>query len=39
MNLFLDYQKKIFNNLKSLEKKKVIKIPPNLKKLPKKNII
>ena len=32
MNLFLDYQKKIFNNLKSLEKKKVIKIPPNLKK-------
>ena len=31
MNLFLDYQKKIFNSLKSLEKKKIIQIPSNLK--------
>ena len=31
MNLFFDYQKKIFNSLKILEKKKVIKIPQNLK--------
>ena len=30
MNLFLDYQKKIFKNLKNLEKKKIIKIPPQL---------
>ena len=32
MNLFLDYQKKIFNSLKNLEKKKLIKIPSQLKK-------
>jgi len=31
MNLFLDYQKKIFNSLKNLEKKKLIQIPPQLK--------
>ena len=31
MNLFLDYQKKIFNSLKILEKKKIIKIPPSIK--------
>ena len=31
MNLFLDYQKKIFNSLKKLEKKKLIKIPLQLK--------
>jgi len=31
MNLFLDYQIKIFNSLKSLEKKKIIKTSPNLK--------
>ena len=41
MNLFLDYQKKIFKNLKSLEKKKIIKIPKKLKsitvELPPKN--
>jgi len=40
MNLFLDYQKKIFNCLKNLEKKKLIKIPsqPNLTvELPPKN--
>ena len=41
MNLFLDYQKKIFNSLKSLEKKKIIKIPPSIKnftvELPPKN--
>tara|TARA_Y100000590_G_scaffold161257_1_gene184886 strand:+ start:4899 stop:6623 length:1725 start_codon:yes stop_codon:yes gene_type:complete len=30
MNLFLDYQKKIFKILKKLEKKKLIQIPPNL---------
>ena len=30
MNLFLDYQKKILNCLKSLEKKKLIQIPPQL---------
>jgi len=41
MNLFSEYQKKIFNCLKSLEKKKLIKIPPKLKsvtvELPPKN--
>ena len=41
MNLFLDYQKKIFNNIKSLEKKKLIQISPQLKRftveLPPKN--
>ena len=31
MNLFLDYQKKIFNSLKNLEKKKLIQIPARLK--------
>ena len=33
MNLLLDYQKKIFNSLKSLEKKKIIKISSKLKSL------
>ena len=33
MNLFLDYQKKIFNSLKRLEKNKIIKIPPRLRNL------
>ena len=41
MNLFLDYQKKIFNSLKSLEKKKLIHTPLQLKsftvELPPKN--
>ena len=41
MNLFSDYQKRIFNSLKSLEKKKIIKIPPSIKnftvELPPKN--
>jgi len=41
MNLFLDYQKKIFKSLKSFEKKKKIKIPKKLKsfaiELPPKN--
>jgi len=41
MNLFLDYQKKIFKSLKSLEKKGKVKIPKNLKsfavELPPKN--
>ena len=32
MNLFLEYQKKILNSLKSLEKKKIIQIPSKLKK-------
>ena len=31
MNLFLDYQRKIFNSLKNLEKKKLIHIPSHLK--------
>ncbi len=31
MNLFLDYQKKIFKSLKYLEKKKIIQIPSKLK--------
>ena len=31
MNLFLDYQKKIFNSMKGLEKKKIIKIPSKIK--------
>ena len=41
MNLFSDYQKKIFKSLKNLEKKKIIKIPAKLKNLltnPKKYI-
>ena len=33
MNLFLDYQKKIFNSLKVLSKKKIINIPSNLKNI------
>ena len=41
MNLFSDYQKKIFKCLKSLEKDRLIKIPNNLKnftvELPPKN--
>ena len=40
MNLFLDYQKKIFNCLKNLEKKKLIQIPSQLNltvELPPKN--
>ena len=40
MNLFLDYQKKIFNNLKNLGKKKLIQIPSQLNltvELPPKN--
>ena len=41
MNLFLDYQKKIFNSLKNLEKKKLIQIPSHIKnftvELPPKN--
>ena len=41
MNLFLDYQVKIFKNLKVLEKKEIIKIPPKVKnitvELPPKN--
>jgi len=32
MNLLLHYQKKIFNSLKDLEKKKLIKISPQLKR-------
>ena len=41
MNLFLDYQKKIFNSLKILKRKNTIKIPPQIKsftvELPPKN--
>ena len=41
MNIFLEYQKKIFNALKDLEKKKKIKIPSKVKnftvELPPKN--
>ena len=40
MNLFLDYQKKILNNLKNLGKKKLIQIPSQLNltvELPPKN--
>ena len=41
MNIFSDYQKKIFNSLKELEKKKKIKIPNKIKniilELPPKN--
>ena len=41
MNLFLEYQKKIFNSLKNLEKKKLIQIPSRIKnftvELPPKN--
>ena len=42
MNLFTDYQKKIFNILKNLEKKKIIQIPSKLKsfsvELPPRNL-
>ena len=31
MNLFFDYQKKIFKSFKLLEKKSIIKIPSNIK--------
>ena len=31
MNLFLEYQKKIFVSLKNLEKKKIIKIPSKIR--------
>ena len=31
MNLFSDYQRKIFKSIKSLEKKGIIKIPSKLK--------
>ena len=41
MNLFLDYQKKIYIVLKKLDKKKILKIPPNIQNitidLPPKN--
>ena len=41
MNLFSNYQEKIFNSLKILEKRKIIHIPTNLKsftvELPPKN--
>ena len=40
MNLFTEYQKKIFNCLKKLEKKKILKIPSNLNftvEIPPKN--
>ena len=41
MNLFLDYQKKIFEYLKLLEKENIINIPSNIKgitaELPPKN--
>ena len=41
MNLFSDYQEKIFNSLKILEKKKIIQIPSKLEsitiELPPKN--
>ena len=33
MNLFLDYQKKIFVLLKNLNKKKILKIPENFKNI------
>ena len=33
MNLFLEYQKKIFNILKKIEKKKIIDLPNNFKSL------
>ena len=33
MNLYLDYQKKISDCLKDLKKKKIIKLPDNLKSL------
>ena len=33
MNLFLDYQEKIFSSLKVLSKKKIINIPANLKNI------
>ena len=33
MNLFSDYQKKIFNSLQKLEKRKLIKIPKKIKSL------
>ena len=31
MNLFLDYQEKIFVSLKNLEKKKIIRIPSKIR--------
>ena len=31
MNLFLDYQEKIFSSLKNLNKKKIIQMPSNIK--------
>ena len=41
MNLFSEYQRKIFISVKNLEKKKIVKIPPTLKnftvELPPKN--
>ena len=41
MNLFLDYQEKIFSSLKNLNKKKIIQMPSNIKnvtvELPPKN--
>ena len=41
MNLFIEYQKKIFKSIKELEKKGLIKVPSNLKsftvELPPKN--
>ena len=41
MNIFLDYQDKIFISLKKLEKKKLIRIPKKLRgltvELPPKN--
>ena len=33
MNLFLDYQKKIFVFLKNLNKKKILRIPENFKNI------
>ena len=34
MNLFSDYQKKIFNSLQKLEKNKLIKIPKKISSIP-----
>ena len=42
MNLFIDYQNKIYKSLKTLEKKKLLKIPSKIKtftvELPPKNL-
>ena len=42
MNLFIDYQNKIYKSLKILEKKKLLKIPSKIKtftvELPPKNL-